>query len=337
MLEQAAISLCGKNVMILGTGGTSLTALAVANDYGAKSITIVSRQKNFLNNNNVQHGNCPINYITYEQAQTYVDTNILLNTTPVGMYPNNTDTPIDILSHTKDGIIFPNLQAVADVIYNPANTRLILSAKKRKLKYAGGLPMLVAQAKYAAEIFTNTTISNEKIKSVTKTMCANMTNIVLIGMPGSGKSHIGTLVAKMLNRKLVDTDSEIVARVGCSIEHLFKTKGEEYFRKIESEICAEVSKNSSLVISTGGGIVLNETNVDLLHQNSTVFFINRDLEKLQTGNGRPLSKSAQHVKQIFEKRYDIYKNSAHVIIDNNKSVQNAAERIKEIFYENIDN
>ncbi len=335
MLKRADIDISGKHVMILGTGGTSLTALSVARHSGAKSIAIVSRSAR-KNSDNAQIApkKCPVKYLTYEQAEREEQVQIIINTTPVGMYPNNDSTPIDLTKKCANTFILPNLLAAVDVIYNPTETRFLHSAKQRGLKCTGGLSMLVAQAKYAAEIFTGKEICDDKINEVIKLMGANMTNIVLIGMPGCGKTHIGKLLAQRLNRQFVDMDELIVQKVGCSIAQLFKTKGETYFRKIESEICAEVSRGSSLVISTGGGVILNCDNVRNLHQNGTVFYIDRELEKLQTGKGRPLSKSAADVENLYNNRHKLYIAAADITINNNGTVQEAVIKTQEAFYEN---
>ncbi len=335
MLKRADISLADKHVMVLGTGGTCLTAICVAMQNGAKSVSVVSRSAQKSNEfSEFSTSSCPVEFLTYEQAEYKDETQVLINTTPSGMYPNNGNAPINLLKKQGEHFILPNLTAAVDVIYNPARTLLLQCAKQRHLKVASGLSMLVAQAKYASEIFTGVHIDEQKINTVITKMGADMTNIALIGMPGSGKSHIGALLAQSLNRKFCDMDELIVQRVGCSISQLFKTKGEAYFREVESEICAELSRESSLVISTGGGVILNENNVQNLQQNSTIFFIDRELEKLQTGKGRPLSQTAADVEQLYNKRHSLYKRAADVTVKNNETEQNTVNRIMGAIYEN---
>ncbi len=337
MANRANITFNGKNVMILGTGGTSLTAIAVASDSGAKSIKIVSRNAKNSDNNSkksTQDFSCTVEYLTYEEARNVSDTEVLINTTPVGMYPHNDSTPIDLLSKNGEHYTLPNLVSVIDVIYNPAKTQLLADAKKRGLMCTGGLSMLVAQAKFAAEIFTDNKINDEIIEYITAKMHAEMTNIVLIGMPGCGKSHIGKKLAKLLNRDFADLDNEIVKRENCSIEHMFKTKGEGYFREVESEVCEQFAKRSSLVISTGGGIVLNKYNTERLRRNSTVFFIDRSLKLLQTGCGRPLSKSTEDVKRLYDTRYCKYVDASDFAVKNDGNIDDTVGQIKEVFYGN---
>ncbi len=328
MAKCANVSFENKTVLILGTGGTQRTVLAVAKDEKAKKIYIAGRKnKSHLNQDNFI-------FTDYDEIKTLIDIDIIVNTTPVGMYPNNSQTPIDLL-YKPDGehYIYPNLQAVLDVIYNPQTTALLLQVRQRGLIAANGLTMLVAQAKYAAEIFTSTIINDDEIETCEKFLSAKMANIVLVGMPGSGKSHIAHLLANSLKRQYVDIDAHCVERAGMSIAELFKQSGEQAFRNLESEACQELSRQTGTVIATGGGTILRKSNVDALMQNGIIIYINRPLEHLQKGKGRPLSTDATALLALYEKRAPIYERIAHITIDNNISAQQAAKDCEEAFNE----
>ncbi len=305
MLNRANINIKDKVVMILGSGGTSKTATAVAESLGARRIVKVSRAGE-------------INYQNYK-AQT--DVQVIINTTPVGMFPDNYSAPIDL-----DG--FPLLEGVADVVYNPNLTMLCFEAQKRGIKNTNGLPMLVAQAKYASEKFRSRKSSDDRIDKIIKQMQKEKTNIVLVGMPGSGKSTVGIQLAKALNLEFIDTDSEIVRRTGKKIPEIFELYGEAGFREIETNVIKDVSLKTGRVIATGGGAVTREENLFPLKSNGIIFWVQRDIEKLAT-NGRPLSKDLITVQKLYFEREKNYKLFSDFIVDNNQSVEMAVKGVIE--------
>lgn len=308
MLERSGIEIKDKNVLILGTGGASLTARAVCGDLGAKSITFVSREGE-TNYKNV-----------YEK---HPDTEVIINCTPVGMYPKNLVSPIELDR-------FPALIGVADMIYNPAKTKLLLDAERLCIKCINGLSMLVAQAKRACELFLGESIDNEEIDRICSMIEAETGNIILVGMPGCGKSTVAKALAEITGRELVDTDELIVKSEGRSIPEIFALEGEEYFRACETRIAAEVGKMSGKIISTGGGIVTQEANLDALRQNGTIFFIRRDLTLLSRA-GRPLSQGAD-LDAMYKKRLPLYLTFADLTVDNCTTVKECAEAIANIFF-----
>lgn len=303
LIEKNEIEINGANILILGTGGSSLTAAAVCSHMGAKSINFVSRSGD----------------INYESVYSICpDTNVIINTTPVGMYPNNGECHI-VLDK------FKKLSGVVDIIFNPSKTKLLIKAEALGIKHANGLPMLVAQAKAACEIFTDEKINDSEIDRITKIIEDNTKNIVLIGMPGCGKSHIGRLVAESLGRELIDTDAEIVKDAGMSIPEIFAKHGEDTFRKYEQNVIMRVGKLSGKVIATGGGVVTRENNYAPLHQNSKIVFIERDISSLPT-NGRPLSHK-NSLTAMYEKRLPMYKKFADVTVKNNSTPSACCDKI----------
>ncbi len=332
MANSAGVKFEGKNVMVLGTGGTQQTVLAVAKDEKASKIYIVGRKaKGHLSKDNVV-------FIDYDDAKKLKDIEIIINTTPVGMFPKNNATPLNLLKKTEDGnYIYNKLQAVLDVIYNPRRTVLLQQAQKRNLIVADGLSMLVAQAKYAAEIFINADIDDEKISETEKFMRAKAANIIFIGMPGSGKSHVGKLVSLAINRNFIDLDALCIERAKMSIAEYFEKHGEQGFRDLESEVCAEAAKQSGAIISTGGGTILRQENVEALKQNGVLIYIDRPLENLQKGKGRPLSTNEDAIKVLYEQRAPIYSKIADITIKNDVSAQKAADDAREAFNEFINN
>ncbi len=310
LIKRLGADITDKNVYILGSGGTSKTAVAVANSMGAKSVTRVSR---------TARDGC----ITYEQAYGE-NVEFIINTTPCGMYPNIGEAPIDVTR-------FKNLCGVVDAVYNPLDSQLICDAKAMGIPASGGLYMLVAQAAYAAERFTGTDVPQEKIDSIFRDMFITKQNIVLIGMPASGKTTVGSILAKTLGRELIDTDSEIVKVAGKPITEIFADVGESGFRDIESQVIAEIAKRQNVIISTGGGAVLRQRNVELLKQNGRVYFLDRPLEKLITTDDRPLSSNRTDLEKRYNERYDIYCKSADVKIDGAPSANQVSQSIKDDF------
>ena len=301
---------CGKKVVILGTGGTSKTARAVSESLGAKEIITVSRQKSHI-------------AIDYDEMYlNHTDADYIINTTPVGMYPDIYKSPVDLKK-------FKFLSGVIDAIYNPLSSILVSDAKKMGIKASGGLYMLVKQAAYAAEKFIDTHISEEKSEQVYRKMLSDKENIVLIGMPSSGKTTIGYQLSNLLGKEMIDTDEMIVKREGKEISKIFDEYGEEYFRKVECDVIREVSAKSGLIISTGGGCILNSENIKNLRLNGRLYFVDRSFENLTATDDRPLSSDAEALKRRYEERYDIYMNVCDKRIENNSSVEDAIKKILE--------
>lgn len=258
-----------------------------------------------------------------------MNVDILVNATPVGMFPNNYECNIDL-----DRL---NIEAVVDVIFNPLRTKLVLEAKKRNIKAVGGLSMLIAQGMKASELFLNKKYSFEEIRSCYFDINVNKFNIVLIGMPMSGKTTLGKMLAKAFNKEFVDIDKKIVEKENKTINEIFEKHGEEYFRRIEIDMYYEYSKKNGLIISTGGGIVKNKESIDRLKENGFVIFVDRKLEKMVINQNRPLAKSKKDVEKLFHERYNLYLNYSDKRITNNGSKKRAIINIVEAFYEYISN
>lgn len=305
LIRVNGIEIKDRKCLILGSGGTSHTAYYVLKDMGAKDIQTVSRNK--------REG-----VITYDEARELKDTQIIVNTTPKGMYPDDNGQCIDIEC-------FENLEGTVDVIFNPLRTNFILKAQEKGIKTAAGLYMLVAQAVKAIEYFKDIELDKKLIDDIYRRILKEKENIVLIGMPGCGKSTI----AALLDKDYLDTDRLIEEKYGRPPGTIIEEEGEKSFRDKESEVIAEVSKLSGKVISTGGGAVLRKENTDRLKRNGRLFYLQRELEKLQTGNGRPLSKDFESLKKLYEDRKEIYLKSADICIDNNSTVQECIRRIDE--------
>lgn len=309
MCEKAGITLRDKKVLILGSGGSSRTVQTYVEDEKAKEIVIISR-----------HG---VN--DYSKLDEFKTFNVIINTTPVGMYPNNLECKIDLS-------IFDNCEAVIDIIYNPLKTKLILNAERRGIKTATGLDMLVSQAYYAAQLFLGQDLPTENIEKTIKRIKQDMLNIVFVGMPGCGKSTIGKMLADKLGRKFVDLDQYVEDYTGASIPEIFKSKGESEFRYIESKLIQEVSKENGLVIATGGGTPIYQENSNAIAQNGYVIFLDRDINKLET-KGRPLSQDVESLEILYKNRYNIYKSVANreisVLEDMDKTLELVVEGLME--------
>lgn len=290
MVLKNQIEIKNKKVLILGNGGASKAAYAVALDLGAKEI-IKSDFKSGLG------------VVSYDEiASLHNDAEIIINTTPVGMYPNNDACLIDLDN-------FKNVQGVIDVIYNPINTKLVIEAKKRGIKATGGLYMLVGQAVKAADIFLDRNDIINKLDEIYSELLAEKTNIVLIGMPASGKSTISKELEKVSGRKAVDTDSLIVEKHGV-ISEIFKKYGEKYFRDKETEAVKTASKLSGVIIATGGGAILSQENVDALKQNGKLYLLDRPLDELVPTDDRPLSSTKDQITKVYNERIDLYNSLA---------------------------
>lgn len=301
MVEVSGLSPAGKKCLVLGSGGASATAVAVLREMGAE-VVVISR---FGENN-------------YENLHLHTDTAIIVNATPVGMYPNVGVSPLDLS-------LFPRLEGVLDVVYNPARTQLLLDAESRGIVAMNGLWMLVAQAKESAEWFTGAPIADDKIPAIHHALRLQMENIVLIGMPGSGKSTVAAKLAAKLGKKVVDADARIIALAGKTIPDIFAQEGEVGFRKWETLAIAELGKQSGLVIATGGGCVTQARNYPLLHQNGTIFCLERDIAKLPT-DGRPLSQAGK-LAEMYRVRAPLYQRFADHIVDNNGTVDDTLSLI----------
>lgn len=312
-INRMRLDLNGKKTVILGTGGTSKTAHAVAESLGADPIITVSRTKR----------DGVIDYS--ELMNDHLDAAIIINTTPVGMYPDNFSAPIDIQG-------FDKLEGVIDAIYNPIRTKLVLDALRMGAKAEGGLYMLVAQAVYASEIFLGVKHPKEKLDKIFKKIRRKKENIVLIGMPASGKSTVASLLSDSLSREVSDTDTLIKETCGKSIPEIFANEGEEKFRDYESEAIATVAKKNGAVIATGGGAILRRKNVEMLKQNGVLFFIDRPYEKLIPTLDRPLAQDVAAIKKRYEERYEIYRGAADVVIDADDTPVNVTKKISGAFY-----
>jgi len=307
LLERVGIEVSGRKVLVLGTGGTSKTANVLAKDLGASEVLTVSRRKTD-------------EFITYEEAVSeHSDANVIINTTPSGMYPDCGSKPIDISA-------FGQLEGVIDAVYNPLCTNLVLDAKERNIKAEGGLYMLVMQAVVAVERFLDTFVQKDAADRVFASVMASKENIVLTGMPGSGKSTVGRLL-HIEGYEFIDTDAEIEKRCGCPISELIKTRGETYFRDLETQVISEVSCVGSRIISTGGGAILREENVRNLKRNGKLFFINADIQRLRATNDRPLSDTYDKLKKLYEERMPIYQKTADVIVPDMATAQAEADYI----------
>lgn len=303
MAARAGIDFAGKKVVILGSGGTSLTARAVAADCGADRITVVSRSGEY----------------NYENLEKLSDCEVLINTTPVGMYPNNGCSAVKLDS-------FPRCEAVLDVIYNPLRTELIMQALERGISCSGGLYMLVAQAAQSAKYFCSAEIGEKEIERVFRSLALDVQNIVLVGMPGCGKTTVAAALESLTGRKLVDTDSLVEEAAGMSVPDIFSEYGEAHFRELEAQAVRGIAKEKGLIIATGGGAVLNPENVRALKGNGRIYYLKRELELLSL-DGRPLSKSREALERMFVTRDPIYSICADAEILNNSSPESAARRI----------
>ena len=308
LIKKTGASLDNKKVVILGTGGTSKTAYAVAESLGAAQVIKAGRTG--------KDGS-----LKYEEIyKNHADAEIIINTTPCGMFPENGGIPADLDR-------FDKLEAVIDAIYNPLRSRLVIEAKKRGLIAEGGLYMLVAQAVAAAELFTGKKYGGDLTDRIYKELLTEQTNIVLIGMPGSGKTTIGRKLANKLEREYADTDEYIVNSQQKPITEIFAGRGEEYFRDLESDAVKDISSRHGLVISTGGGCVLRRENVDSLKQNGMIFFLDRPPEKLIPTLSRPLADSVEKIKKLYEQRIDTYTAAADRIIKINDSFEEGEKEI----------
>ena len=312
LIDRAGICLKDKKVLILGSGGTSKTANAVACHLGCKEVYRVSRSG---------RDGC----ISYEAAvKNHSDAQIIINTTPCGMYPELGKSAVDIDT-------FPKLEGVVDAVYNPLRSALVCDALEKGIPAVGGLYMLVAQAAYAAQLFVNETVPQEKIEEIYRQMRRQKENIVLIGMPGCGKSTVGKQLAESLGMDFIDTDEEIVRQAGRDIPQIFAQEGEASFRDRESAVVAQVAARQNGVIATGGGVVLRKENMRFLRQNGRIYFIDRPLEALEATPDRPLSCNRQDLARRYQERYGIYCAVCDRRIPSEGATEDIGQVIKEDF------
>ena len=310
LIRHAGLSLEGKTVLILGTGGTSKTAMAVAKDLGAASVQRVSRT--------AKEG-----AISYEEAQR-LPVQILINTTPSGMYPNLDGQPMDLSR-------FGWLEGVLDAVYNPLRTRLVLQARDNGARAQSGLYMLVAQAAAACELFVGESLPQGALSRVYRTIHGEKQNIVLTGMPGSGKSTVGRILAQEMGREFVDTDTEIIRLAKKPIADIFAQRGENGFRELEGQGIQQLSQRTGLVIATGGGAILRAENLRRLRQNGRIYFLDRPLEDIQPSDDRPLSRDREALEQRYAERYPRYVAAADTGIPVRGNADTVAQAIREEF------
>lgn len=302
MLLSTGVSLQGKKALVCGSGGASSTACAVLKAHGA-NVVVLSRTGND----------------NYQNLNRHSDAALIVNATPVGMYPNVEASPIEDLA------AFPMLEGVLDLVYNPARTSILLKAEALGIPCVNGLRMLVAQAKESAEWFTGEPIDDSCIEMIYSHLRRQMENIILIGMPGCGKTTVGASLAKVLSRPLKDADAELEQAVGRKITEILPTDGEASFRSLESETLLDLGKQSGLVIATGGGCVTIPNNYEKLHRNGTIVWLKRDLDLLPT-DGRPLSQTV-HLQEMYQKRAPLYARFADFSVENSGDPQETAEEI----------
>ena len=302
MLSAAGIDPAGKKALVLGSGGASRTARTALTDLGAKEVVIISRSGRD----------------NYDNLERHRDAGLIVNTTPVGTYPGNGERLLDLTA-------FPECEGVSDVVYNPSRTALLLQAEELGIRYAGGIGMLVAQARRSAELWLDRKFPDDEVQRIRRLMESSMQNIILIGMPGSGKTSIGKALQEKTGRRLIDTDKEIVRRTGRKIPDIIENDGEAAFRQLETAVIREAGKESGCIITTGGGCVTQRQNYPLLHQNGRIVWVRRALDQLPTA-GRPLSR-AGGMEKMYEERKELYAAFADITVSNDTTISEAADRI----------
>lgn len=314
MVKAHNVHMEGKKVLIIGNGGACAAVKAVCKHENAKDIVIVSRSANR-------------GAIGYDEMYTsHLDADIVVNTSPVGMFPNIVNAPIDVSW-------FHKLECVLDVVYNPILTRLCFEAQEADIKRVIGLEMLIAQAKYTFEIFKNMSFNDSIIDEIKKEMLKDRCNIVLIGMPSAGKTTIGKMLEGKLGKEFFDLDDMIIAKAGKSIPEIFQESGEAGFRAIETEVAIEASKMNNKIIATGGGVVKHKVNMDFLRLNGITIFIDRDIDKLISSDpNRPLSSSKQALQQMYKERYPLYQKYAAYIAVNNANIEETVDDIVNAYH-----
>ena len=303
LARRAGVDMAGKKAVILGSGGPSRTAQAAARELGAAEIAVISRQGED----------------NYENLSRHEDAQILINTTPVGMFPNAGASPVSLDA-------FPRLEGVLDVVYNPLRTALILAAEERGLPCAGGLAMLVAQARRASELFTGSPIPDGRTEEVLRELTGQVRNVVLIGMPGCGKSAVGRELARRMGRPFADLDKLIEEQAGRTIPEIFAQEGEAAFRSLESQVVREAGRETGRVVSTGGGVVTRQENRAPLRQNGVIVHLTRDLSLLSK-KGRPVSQGTD-LRELWAQRAPLYRAFADITVENSGTIQETAGKIE---------
>ena len=304
LLQKSGVEAADKKALVFGSGGASVTVCHVLKSLGADPVVVISR----TGENN------------YENLDRHLDAKLLINATPLGMYPNNGESPVGLTR-------FSALDGVLDVVYNPARTALMLQAEQLGIPHASGLSMLVAQAKKACEYFTGNPVPDAEIDRIERLLSRQMENIILIGMPGCGKSSVGKALAAALNRPFLDADEEIVRRAGCSIPEIFAAQAEAGFRRLESAVLADLGKQSGIVLATGGGCVTRPENYPSLHQNGCIVWLTRDLSLLPT-DGRPMSQ-ANPPEALWETRKALYEQFSDIKAANDGTISECVNAIEE--------
>lgn len=304
MLKMSGIQVSDRKVLVLGSGGASNTVCNVLKEQGANVIVISRTGENH-----------------YGNLHLHADAAMIVNTTPVGMYPHTLASPLDLG-------VFPNLEGVLDVVYNPSRTKILLDAQQRGLTTMNGLMMLVAQAKESSQWFTGSQIPDQTILEIHKRLKSQMENTVLIGMPGCGKSTVGALLAEKSGKKFVDLDDAIAQKTGIPVPQIIAQSGETVFRQLENEVICQYGKESGLVIATGGGCVTREDNYLPLHQNGTIYWLQRDIDLLPT-EGRPLSEPGK-LEAMYNMRKPMYARFSDHTVSNTGSIESVVEKIMQL-------
>lgn len=311
LIKKNKIQIENKKVLILGTGGTSKTAYQVVKDLGAREIIKLSRKDSDQ-------------ACSYEKAKDlHKDGEVIINTTPLGMYPKHMgQTPINLDD-------YPQVSGLVDAVYNPLRTQLVIDAEKKNIPACNGLYMLVFQAHYASELFLDQKIDEEKSEKIYRDLKKKKENIVLTGMPTSGKTTVGKALAESLGRPFYDTDDLIVKKAGRPIPQIFEEEGEEGFREIESSVIQDLVNENGSVIATGGGSILREKNVDMVKANGLVYFLDRPLDQLVASQSRPLSSTQEDLEKKYEERFDLYRKTADCIVDASQSIEETSQKISQ--------
>lgn len=313
MVKKHNVHMEGKKVLIIGNGGASAAIQAVVQHESAGSMVIVD----------VVPGNGAISYD--EMFSSHLDAEIIINTSPIGMYPRIGNAPIDIS-------MFHKCEAVLDVIYNPILTRLCFEAQEMDIKRVNGLEMLIAQAKQSVEFFLDKSFDDQIIDDIYQDMLRERCNIVLIGMPSAGKTTIGKMLENRMQKEFIDLDDIIIEKAGKSIPEIFEESGEAGFRAIETEAAIEVSKLNNKIIATGGGTIKHKVNMDYLRQNGITIFIDRDVDKLISSDpNRPLSKSTDALEKMHAERLPLYQKYAAYVAVNNSDIESTVTEIEEAY------
>lgn len=307
LLDRAGFRLQGAKCLVLGSGGASKTAVVCLRDLGAREVRVISRSGED----------------NYGNLSRHADAEWLINATPVGMYPKNGVSPVNLEE-------LPALKGIADMIYNPARTALILQAEERGIPAVNGLPMLVSQGRAAAELFLGRTIPAAEEERVIRAIGRETQNWVLIGMPGCGKTTVGRILAERTGRRLVDTDDLIEKETGVSCGDYLRAHGETAFRELETRMAAEAGKESGMIIATGGGIVAREANRNWLRQNGKLIHLDRPLDALATEGDRPLSRTPEALAELYRTRGPLYAAWRDLRVES-ASPEEAAEKILEAF------